>query len=422
MNKTLQDCDSVQRTPLIAIEDAITEMVNSAIPPNRIEQRPLNDALAYVLAQDIQSCINVPPADNSAMDGYAVRYADLVKADNVCLKVDQRICAGQVGQVLRAGTAARIFTGATIPLGVDTVIMQELCQTKTDQTGDYVCIAADVCATIRKGSNIRRAGEDIAIEDIILKKGHTLRPQDLGLAASVGVAKIAVYRRLKVAIFSTGDELCEPGTALQSGQIYNSNRYTLTALLQNMGCEVIDLGIVKDNLAATQAAMLQATEYADVLMTSGGVSVGEEDHIRVALEALGQLNLWRINIKPGKPLAFGHIADTPFLGLPGNPVSVFVTFSILAQPYLRKLQGKTQIHPQYFNIAADFELKRQASREEYFRVRLVENSAGEKVLQAYPHQGSGVLSSTTWADGLARIPANTYINKGDKLRFYSFSS
>jgi molybdopterin molybdotransferase len=299
--------------------------------------------------------------------------------------------------------------------------MQELCETKVNQKTNYVCIAADVCANLRKGSNIRRAGEDIATEDIILKKGHTLRPQDLGLAASVGVANIAVYRRLKVAIFSTGDELCEPGTALQCGQIYNSNRYTLTALLQSMACEVIDLGIVKDNLEATQAAMLQATEQADILMTSGGVSVGEEDHIRVALESLGQLNLWRINIKPGKPLAFGHIGDTPFLGLPGNPVSVFVTFTILARSYLCKLQGKTQIHPQYFDIAADFEFKRQASREEYFRVRLVENGRGEKVLQAYPHQGSGVLTSTTWAEGLARIPANTYINKGDKLRFYSFS-
>ena len=413
MTKTFADCDSVQSQPLLSIQAAITQMVEMASAPQNIETRALNDALGYVLAQDIQSTINVPPADNSAMDGYAIRYADLCSAENHCLAISQRICAGQVGTTLQAGTAARIFTGAPIPQGTDTVVMQELCNTRDNQ----VCIPAE----IKAGSNIRRAGEDIAIGAIILKQGQTLRPQDLGLAASVGIANIPVYSRLKVAIFSTGDELCEPDHKLENGQIYNSNRYTLTALLHSIGCEVIDLGIIKDSLEATKTAMLAATQCADLLMTSGGVSVGEEDHIRVALEALGQLNLWRINIKPGKPLAFGQIGKIPFLGMPGNPVSVFVTFCILARPYLCKLQGKHQIHPRSFHIKADFELQGTGSREEYFRVQLTENDAGENVLQRYAHQGSGVLSSTTWADGLAHIPANTTINNGDTLRFYSFA-
>ena len=412
-----QDCDQQQKTPLMSVESAIAAMVKMALLPDQIEQRTLNNAIGYVLAEDIQSRINVPPADNSAMDGYALRYADLMQADNHCLNISQRICAGHVGNTLEQGSAAQIFTGAAIPEGADTVIMQELCSRK----GEQICLQKGQAAKITQGDNIRRAGEDIATNAIILKKGYSLRPQDLGLVASVGMATVPVYRRLKVAIFSTGDELCEPDTPLKSGQIYNSNRYTLTALLHSIGCEVIDLGNVEDNLDATKTAMLAATECADLLMTSGGVSVGEEDHIRVALEALGQLNLWRINVKPGKPLAFGHIGTTPFLGLPGNPVSVFVTFCILARPYLLKSQGKTQIQPRHFDIAADFSSVYSGSRAEYFRVRLRQNEAGEQVLQRYHHQGSGVLTSTTWAEGLAQIPAHTIINKGDKLRFYPFT-
>ncbi|MEE9491930.1 MAG: gephyrin-like molybdotransferase Glp [Gammaproteobacteria bacterium] len=399
---------------LMPVDEALALLLDNAIPVTDIEKTDLLNARGRVLAENLVSAINVPPADNSAMDGYAVRSENLAAAAvEVSLPVSQRICAGDIGLALDAGTAARIFTGAAIPPEADAVVMQEHCKLQ----GDNVMIVGPVSA----GTNVRRAGEDIRSGDTILVAGKRLKPQDCGLAASVGIAEIAVYRRLKVAIFSTGNELREPGEKLVSGQIYNSNRYTMTGLLQNLGCEVIDLGIIEDTLAATRDAMLKAADVADLVMTSGGVSVGEEDYIRIALEELGQLDMWRINIKPGKPLAFGKIAETPFLGMPGNPVSVFATFCVFARPYILKRQGMTDTKANSFRVPAGFEWKKTGKRCEYIRVRMETDKSGSATLSLFPHQGSGVLTSASWANGLAIIPPDTIIVIGDQVEFIPFS-
>lgn len=400
------NCDKEQT--LIPIEDALSLLQNSANPISQTETLPLTEVQGRILAQDLFSTINVPPHDNSAMDGYAVNSKDLTDGSEKHLPVSQRIPAGKMGKELQTGTVARIFTGAPIPAGADAVVMQEVC--KSD--GDAVIISGPVSA----GSNIRRAGEDIAIGDLILQAGTKLKPQDIGLAASVGVAKITVYKRLRVAIFFTGDELREPGEALLPGQIYNSNRYTMRGLLEKLGCEIVDMGTVEDNLEATKDAMQQAASQADLVMTSGGVSVGEEDYIRIALKELGELDMWRINIKPGKPLAFGNINGTPFLGMPGNPVSVFATFCIFARPFILKTQGMTDTTANSFIVPAEFEWPKAGSRNEYVRAKIQDGK-----VRIFPHQGSGVLTSTSWANGLAFIPANTTVKPGDMIAFTPFS-
>ena len=398
------------------VDQALTLLLKQAIPNRETETIDLLEAGGRILAQDLCSTINVPPADNSAMDGYAVCSADITTDERQALPISQRICAGEIGTTLATHTAARIFTGAAIPDGADAVIMQERCEAN----GEAVIIKCNAAA-ITVGMNVRKAGEDIAVGDTILKTGAKLRPQDIGLAASVGIRQLTVYRRLRVGIFFTGDELCEPGTTLNKGQIYNSNRYTLRGLLQNLGCDIIDLGIVKDNLPATRKAMQAAAEQADLVMTSGGVSVGEEDYVRIALQQLGQLDLWRINIKPGKPFAFGKIADTPFLGLPGNPVSVFATFCIFAHPYILKKSGATNVFPKHFNVAAAFRWNSKGSRREYIRVRMEQDTSGKASLSLFSHQGSGVLTSTSWANGLAIIPPDSRIAIGDDVIFIPFS-
>jgi molybdopterin molybdotransferase len=405
------NCDTKQT--LMPVDQALELLLNNAIPDGETEVLDLIDAGGRILAEDICSSINVPPADNSAMDGYAVRSADFNGNERKSLPISQRICAGSVGTVLEENTAARIFTGASIPAKADAVIMQEVCEVE----GDNVIISGPIIA----GKNLRKAGEDIAIGDTILKVGDKLKPQDLGLAASVGIAKLKVYRRLRVGIFFTGDELREPNEKLNPGQIYNSNRYMLRGLLQNLGCEIIDLGIVEDTLEATRNAMREAAEKSDLVMTSGGVSVGEEDYVRIALEELGQLDMWRINIKPGKPLAFGKIGDTPFLGMPGNPVSVFATFCVFAHPYIQKKSGATDVLPNSFITPAGFEWKKKGYRCEYIRARIKKDAAGNASIILFPHQGSGVLTSTSWANGLAVIPPNTTVEKGDKIEFIPFS-
>lgn len=410
-NADYNNCDYQQ--DLMPIDEALDLLQQKANPLQETELIDLVDANGRVLAESIVSTINVPPHDNSAMDGYAVRYGDFDKQDNQPFEISQRICAGDIGAPLKARAVARIFTGAPIPEGADTVIMQERCivSNGTMTSGKL----------IKKGSNIRRAGEDIAIGDTLLCAGHQLKPQDMGLIASVGIGSVPVYRRLRVGIFFTGDELQEPDTILGAGKIYNANRYILRGLLENLNCDIVDLGIIEDSLEATQQAMLNAAEQTDLVMTSGGVSVGEEDYVRVALELLGQLEMWRINIKPGKPFTFGRVGYTPFLGLPGNPVSVFATFALFARPYILAKQNSNNAQAQFFQIAANFNWDKKGTRCEYLRVRLIKDQSGKETLNLYPHQGSGVLSSVSWANGLVMIPPETTVQKGDKVDYIPFS-
>jgi molybdopterin molybdotransferase len=331
----------------------------------------------------------------------------------VTLPVSQRICAGEVGQPLQAGTAARIFTGAPVPENADAVVMQEFC----DQQGDNVTINQEV----KPRQNIRNAGEDIAKGDEILTSGTYLRAQELGLAASIGCSPLTVFKKIKVGLFFTGDELVEPGNPLTPGKIYDSNRYTLLGLIQTMGCEVVDLGIVPDDLESTKQALQKAAGQADLVITSGGVSVGEEDHVRIALEQLGELKMWRIAMKPGKPLAFGMVGDTPFMGLPGNPVSVFVTCCLFVSPFLKSMQGRVDVSSKSMSITAAFDWPEPGKRQEYLRARVIVGEDGQSAVEIFSHQGSGVLTSTSWAEGLVMIPIGATVKKGDKVSYTPFT-
>ncbi len=386
--------------------EALTQILEQAKPLASTETLPLLSAHGRILAADTVASLNVPPADNSAMDGYAFCHADLDQMSHEGLPISQRIAAGAAPAALEPGTAARIFTGAEIPNGSDSVVMQEQCQLNEDTT--RVLIPKD-CPL---GNNIRRAGQDIGNGDQVAAVGSPLTPQTLGLLASIGIAEVSVYRRLKVAILSTGDELVEPGTPLQAGQIYNSNRYLLAGLLHQMDITTIDLGRVEDSAAATLAALSRATLEADVILTTGGVSVGEEDHVKAAVEKLGDLNLWKLAIKPGKPLAFGRVGDTPFFGLPGNPVSTFVTFLLFARPYLQAMQGQAPKLPQGTLIPASFERKKKSIREEYLRVRIDEQGQ----MHTHPNQSSGVLSSTSWSNALAVVPVDATVEIDQPVR------
>ena len=394
---------------LIAVDEAVSRILAAASPVAESEELDTGQSLGRVLAEDVVSPINVPGYHNSAMDGYAVRSAECT-GTGISLTISQRIPAGHSGSRLDTDSAARIFTGAPVPEGADAVVMQELCQ----QQGDTVIINTRVEA----GDNIRRAGEDIERGSTVLEAGCRIRPQEQGLLASIGLARVTVKRRLRVATFFTGDELVEPGRELDQGQIYNSNRYTLTALLQATGCEVTDLGIVPDTLEATLEVLKRAAADADVVITSGGVSVGEEDYVRIALEQLGELSMWRINMKPGKPVAFGKVDDALFIGLPGNPVSVFVTFLVLARPLILKMQGSTSYLPSVLSVRSGFEWQ-GVTRQEYLRVRLKHDESGA-CAELYPHQGSGVLSSVSWADGLVVVEPEKVINTGDIVKYMPF--
>lgn len=394
---------------LISVDDAISKVMDAAVPVAQTEVFAVASSLGRVLAEDLISDINVPGYDNSAMDGYAVRSADCNKP-GVSLNISQRIPAGYTGQTLEQGTVARIFTGAPVPEGADAVVMQELCQ---QQDGTVT-----INAVVKAGQNIRRAGEDIAQGSVILNAGTIIRPQEQGLIASVGLADVSVKRKLKVATFFTGDELVEPGGKLGQGQIYNSNRFTLNGLLQTAGCEVADFGIVPDTLEATLDVLKRAAADADLVLTSGGVSVGEEDYVRIALEQLGELNMWRINMKPGKPVAFGKVDGTLFMGLPGNPVSVFVTFLVLAHPLIRKMQGASEYWTEGLSIRAGFDWM-VVKRREYLRVRVQHDELGA-FAELFPHQGSGVLSSACWADGLVIAEPGSAITTGDVLKYIPF--
>lgn len=392
---------------MLTYEEALEMLLQAAKPVSGTEVIDSHLALGRILAEPVFSSINVPPADNSAMDGYAVRLTDLGECP-ARLPVGLRVPAGAAPSALPAGVAARIFTGAPVPAGADAIIQQEKC---TAEDGHVVIQEAPSA-----GENIRKFGEDIREGAQVLAAGTRLGPAHMGLLASVGVARIRVYERLRVAVFFTGDELVMPGEPLGPGKIYNSNRHVLRGLLGALGCVVTDLGIVRDNLDATREALREAAKGHDLILTSGGVSVGEEDHVKNALQAEGELQTWKIAIKPGKPLAFGNVAGTPFIGLPGNPVSGFVTFSILAQAYVCKRQGATVARPRPVVMRADFTWNKSRQVREFLRVRRNEQGG----LELYSSQGSGVLSSCVWADGLVENPPQTTIKPGDMVRYLPF--
>ena len=405
-----------KRSPLLPLDDALARLLAVAAPLPGVESVAVGDADGRVLAQDVVSALHVPPQDNSSMDGYAVCCADL-GAPGVLLPVSQRIPAGASGAPLQSGTVARIFTGAPVPQGADAIVMQEDCTSVEGTSTPQVQI--NVLPT--PGQYIRRAGEDVVRGDVVLASGQRLGPAELGLAASIGLASLNVARRPRVALFSTGDELVMPGTVapqdMPPGAIYNSNRFFLSALLRRMGCEVTDLGIVPDQREATVQALRDAAQSHDVILTSGGVSVGEEDHIKPAVQSLGTLDLWQIAIKPGKPFAHGRIGAAHFLGLPGNPVSSFVTFLVLVRPFLLQLQGARQVAIKSVAARADFTWARPDKRREFLRAR--RNDQGG--LDLFPNQSSGVLTSAVWGDGLIDNPPGCAIAAGDTVRFVPFS-
>jgi molybdopterin molybdotransferase len=405
-------CD-LAGTPLLPYQDAISTLLDNAPTVPDIESVEVEHCLDRVLASDLTAGIDVPPLANSAMDGYAVHSRDLQAGEAQTLRVTQRIAAGDIGKPLQPGCAARIFTGAPVPPGCDAVIMQE----QVEAGDGEIRFESEVSP----GQNIRAAGEDIRRGQVIIQRGRKLRAQELGLAASVGQSTLEVFRRVRVAAFFTGDELVEPGQPLAPGKIYDSNRYTLNGLLAAMGCEVIDLGLVGDTLDATRRALLDASSNADLVITSGGVSVGEEDHVRVALQELGELRMWRLNIKPGKPLAFGRIDDAAFIGLPGNPVSAFATFCVFVAPFIKSLQGCTDRLPPKIPVRAGFEWPRPGKRLEFVRARL-QIDADQVLAEIYPHQGSGVLMSTSWADGFVVVPPETRVTPGDRVEYFSFDA
>jgi molybdopterin molybdotransferase len=393
---------------LLSVDEALETLLSGARPVADVDQVPTMEAVGRVLAHAQTSAMDVPPMDNSAMDGYAMRLSDVSSFDGK-LRISQRIPAGAVGKPLEAGTAARIFTGAPVPPGADAIVMQEHCAV----SGDVVSIKK----IPKKGEWIRLTGSDIRRGGLVLAAGKRLLPQDTGLAASVGIKSLPVYRKLRLGLFFTGDELVMPGDPLPPGRIYNSNRFTLNGLAAAFGCEVRDYGIVPDRLDATREVLRRAAAENDVIVTSGGVSVGDEDHVKPAVEAEGSLLMWKIAMKPGRPLAFGRVGKAAFIGLPGNPVSSFVTFLIFVRPFLLKTQGHTDTQPRAIDARADFDWLEPDARREFLRVKW--NAQGG--LELYPTQDSAVLTSTAWADGLLDNPAGRAIRKGDRVRFLPYS-
>ncbi|MBV1914974.1 MAG: molybdopterin molybdotransferase MoeA [Pseudomonadales bacterium] len=403
---------------LTPVDDALKYLLKQVSCTQKIEYISLSDATGRVLAKDQVSTIDVPPWDNSAMDGYAVCFSDLQKQPS--FRISQRIPAGTVGAALEPGTAARIFTGAPVPTGADAVIMQEQCSIEAGRVSFLVLDQAE------KDQNIRVRGDDLSIGQVVLLAGVRLGASELGLLASVGIDKVPVYRKLKVAMLSTGDELVEPGREVGLGKIYNSNRYSLTALIRALNMEPLPFGIVEDSRQATEKAFRQAASQADLIISSGGVSVGEEDHVKAVIEQSGFLHLWKLAIKPGKPFAYGEFSDTPILALPGNPSAVLITFLILAKPYMLKMQGMTQTSINPAIAEADFDLPRKSIRRRYLYARL-DCTAPDTTLelpkvQIYPNQSSGILSGASWAEGVAEVEVDQVIAKGDRIKFFSFQS
>ena len=392
---------------MLPFDEALSSLLAKARPIREMEMVDTLMAHGRVLAADVRSPFAVPALDTSMMDGYAVRTCDVVAA-GARLPVSQRIPAGSVGTTLQPGTAARIFTGAPVPPGADAVVMQELCE----HAGDEVIINH----APRAGEAMRAAGSEIATGDVVLPAATRMRAQEIGLAASVGIAQLAVVRRMRVALFSTGDELVMPGESLPPGGVYNSNRFQLRVLLEQLGCAVTDFGIVPDRLDTTRAVLREAAEGHDLILTSGGVSVGEEDHVKPAVQAEGSLDLWKIAMKPGKPLAYGQVGTAAFIGLPGNPVSSFVTFLLMVRPFILATQGAASVIPKALTLRADFDWPRPDRRREFLRARINDSGA----VEIHGNQGAAALSSIVWAEGLADVPAETPIRKGEMIRFLPY--
>ena len=408
------------KPPMLTAQQALDHLLSNAKAVSESDTVAMQAALGRVLAESVNSLVDVPPLDNTSMDGYAVRTADTQIPGNT-LKIAQRIPAGSMGTQLEPGTAARIFTGAPVPPGADAVVMQEDCAI-SDGTADHVQV--NIAPT--SGQWIRRRGEDLTAGKTALSAGTFLRPQELGVAASAGLTHLNVKRKVRVAAFFTGDELSLPGEPLKPGGIYNSNRDTLLACIKSLGCDATDFGIVPDSLEATKETLRKASKDHDLIITSGGVSVGEEDHIKPAVTAEGRLDLWQIAIKPGKPLAFGAVrkshenkdAETWFIGLPGNPVSSFVTFLLFVRPFILKLQGRDAGMPQSYPMRADFDWLKGDRRNEFLRVRI--NAQGG--LDLFPNQSSGVLTSASWGDGLVDCPPGATFKAGEMVKYIPFNA
>ena len=402
-------CDGNNLRP---VDQAIAELLARAPTPPPVERVALGQALGRVLAQPLHAPFEVPAWDNSAMDGYALRAADLPAAGGY-LALAGRIAAGDApAQALPAGHAVRIFTGAPLPPGADSVVMQEQCRLEEGRVW---------LPPVQGGEHVRRRGEELAANTQVLSAGQRLRPQELGLLASFGIDRVAVYRRLRVGLLSSGNELREPGEALQPGQIYNANRYSLAGVLSSLGLEVHDYEIMADELAASRDALSLAASEWDMLITSGGVSVGEEDHLKQAIRELGELHLWRLAIQPGKPLAFGEVGGKPWLGLPGNPAAALITSLVVARPFLLRAQGCQDVVPQALRMPAGFAWRKANGRRQYLRARL-EARDGQLRVCLHPQQGSAMLTSACWADGLALVEVGQTLEEGDLLDYLPFSA
>jgi molybdopterin molybdotransferase len=400
---------------LMTAAAALDTLRSRVVPLPERETVPLGEALGRVLAADVIALRDVPPHDNSAVDGYAVFHTDLDSEHDTLLPIGGRAAAGHpLGRPARRGEAIRIFTGAPMPEGPDTVMMQEDCVVE----GDRVRLRPG----LKKGANRRRAGEDVKAGEVVLRAGVRLRPQELGLAASLGRTELVVYRRLRVALLSTGDEVREPGQELPAGAIYDANRYALAGLLRGLGCAITDFGIVPDRLDAVRDAIERAADGHDLVLTSGGMSTGEEDHMKAAVESLGRLHFWRLAIKPGRPVALGQVGRVPFMGLPGNPVAVMVTFIVLARPLILQLSGAVTEPPRLYRVRADFEHKKKRGRREYLRARLERESDGALVARKFPREGAGILSSMVYADGLVELGEEVErLTAGADIDFLPFS-
>jgi molybdopterin molybdotransferase len=406
---------------MLTAQQALDHLLSHAKPVSETETLAMQVSLGRVLSENVNSLVDVPPLDNTSMDGYAVRTAD-TSSPGQTLIIAQRIPAGSMGTQLEPGTAARIFTGAPVPPGADAVVMQEDCSTPEGVSGQ---VQVNIAPT--SGQWIRRRGEDLTAGKVALTAGTYLRPQELGVAASAGLTHLTVKRKVRVAAFFTGDELSLPGEPLKPGGIYNSNRDTLLACIKSLGCDATDFGIVPDSLEATKETLRKASKDHDLIITSGGVSVGEEDHIKPAVTAEGRLDLWQIAMKPGKPLAFGAVrksdnskanAETWFIGLPGNPVSSFVTFLLFVRPFILKLQGRDAGLPQSYPMRADFDWLKADRRNEFLRVKI--NAQGG--LDLFPNQSSGILTSASWGDGLVDCPPGQALKAGDMVKYIPFSA